>query len=184
MPKPAALTKVLLNVLSHLTETAVELGDLAAAVSTHYGSAYGKGGRAYVTELKRLEQQRVLRRTINRLRDRKFIIARRIGQRLIISLTSKGRTATLINRFQQAKPNVRGVYTVVIFDIPETERTARRQFRLLLRQGGFVRLQQSVWVSRADTYQIVVEFLRQVKLQDWVNVYRATDFFHLPRRLN
>ena len=119
MPKPAALTKVLLNVLSHLTETAVELGDLAAAVSTHYGSAYGKGGRAYVTELKRLEQQRVLRRTINRLRDRKFIIARRIGQRLIISLTSKGRTATLINRFQQAKPNVRGVYTVVIFDIPE-----------------------------------------------------------------
>ncbi|MBI5466255.1 MAG: CRISPR-associated endonuclease Cas2 [Candidatus Kerfeldbacteria bacterium] len=180
MKKRAYATKVLLTVLSDLGQVTVDLKDLATALATGYGSAFRRGGKAYVAELKRLQQRSVLRTTVRQLRHNKYVIARQTGNRFLIKLTQKGWATTLIHRLRQAKPQAQGLYTVVIFDIPETERLSRQQLRLLLRQGGFTKLQQSVWVSKSDTYEVIVEFVRQAKLERWVNVLRSTDFFRQP----
>lgn len=180
MNKRRPLTKILLTVLANATNTTVELGQLTLALGQGYGTAWRRGGREYVAEIKHLRQARRLRTTLNQLRYKKYIVARKTGNHLLISLTPKGRAATLVYRLQQATPHPAGYYTVVIFDIPESQAWARKQFRLLLKQGGFTKLQQSVWVSRADTYKAVVEFVQKVKLQSWVNVYHATNFLNQP----
>ncbi len=181
MAKRTPLSKVLLAIITNLGESTVELGHLTAALHQGYGSAWLRGGQSYVAELKQLQSQQTLQRTLWQLRRAKYLTARRIGQRLLISLTTKGTATTLAHRLRQAKPNTAGFSTVVIFDIPESQSWARKQFRLLLKQGGFTKLQQSVWVSRSDTYDTVVAFIKQVKLREWVNVFRAKDFFHWPR---
>lgn len=87
--------------------------------------------------------------------------------------------ATLAIKLKQTPRSVRG-YTVVIFDIPQSENTARRQLRLLLRQGGFYKLQQSVWASSNDNYELLADFIKHLKLQQWVNLFRGSNFLYLP----
>ncbi len=180
MDRRMPTTKVLLTVLTDLGGAAVDIGKFFAALSQGYGSAFRRGGSGYVAELKRYQRERDLGATLRQLQYRRYVAAKKVGRRLFISLTPKGRAATLIHRFKQAKPNARGYYTVVVFDVPVSQGAARKQLRLLLKQGGFKFLQQSVWVSRVDTYDAVVEFVRYVKLEPWVNVCRATDFLHPP----
>ena len=181
MPTKTPLSKVLLTVITSLGESIVELGNLTAALQQGYGSAWRQGGQTYVAELKRLRDRQTLRRTLQQLRRAKYLTARRTGQRLLITLTAKGTASMLANRLRQAKADQAGFCTVVIFDIPESQSWARKQFRVLLKQGGFTKLQQSVWVSRLDTYDIVVAFVKEVKLRQWVNVFRAKDFLQQPR---
>jgi len=181
MSKRAVLTKLLLAILADLGESAVEFRHLTSAIAGHYGSAYGRGGHAYVVELKRLEREREVKAKLRQLRQTKYLVARKVGSRLMLSLTPKGRAATLVYRLQQAKLQKDGWYTVVIFDIPVSHNWSRKQFRQLLKQGGFIQLQRSVWASRAEVYETVAEFVRQVKLASWVNVYRAKDFLHMPK---
>ncbi|HBV33681.1 TPA: CRISPR-associated endonuclease Cas2 [Patescibacteria group bacterium] len=182
MVKSIPLTKMILLTLAGLADTAVDLGNLTTAVGQRYGSAWRRGGQEYVAELKRLRRKQILRTTINQLRYRKYITARSVGQRLLITLTNKGHAATIVYRLKLAKPHPPGRYTVVIFDVPESQAAARKQLRLLLKQGGFCKLQQSVWLSQTNTYQTVAEFVQQTKLFEWVNVYQADHLLHPPRR--
>lgn len=180
MPKQLPLTRVLLSVVNGFTEASVELSHLITALSTGYGSAWIKGGHPYVAELKRLRHKTTLLYALNQLKRSNYVRTKKIGDRLIISLTQKGLSSNIVNLLKLAKPNSSGTYTVIIFDIPETQRVARRQFRLLLRQGNFKKLQQSVWVSQADTYKIMADFIVSAKLKPWVNLYRGTDFLFSP----
>lgn len=175
------VTKAILTLLAGAKDTVIELGEFWVALGSGYGSAYRRGGSGYVAELKRLRNQTDLKRKIYELARRRYITIRRVGPKLMVSLTNKGYTATFINQLQQASPQPKGRYTVVIFDIPEELRRGRNRFRLLLKQGGFKRLQQSVWVSAADSRALVVNFVRRSGLSQWVNVFYATDFFKLFR---
>ena len=174
-------TKALLNLLSVLGDTGAEFAELWTAVVTGYGPAYQRGGAAYVAELKRFRSQADLRRKVKELARRRYVEIQKVGERFVVLLTSKGYGATFAQRCKNAPQHKMGWYTVVIFDIPEEFRTARCQLRRLLRQSGFIKIQQSVWASQADTYEIVVEFVKLAKIARWVNVYRATDFFKLPK---
>ena len=178
---PPPLTKALLAFIDGLEDSAIEFGALWSAFTTGYGSAYRRGGSAYVAELKRFKQSSDLKRKINELARRRYVSIQHLGHRFMISLTDKGHTATIISRLQKARPHHLGWHTVVIFDIPEEMSKSRKQLRILLKQGGFKRLQQSVWVSEADTYNTMVEFIKHNKVTTWVNVYYATKFLYLPR---
>lgn len=182
MPKvaPQPVTKILLNIISHVADSAIEMGELCSALVTGYGSAYRRGGSGYVAELKRMRRAADLRRKVRELARRRYVRIQRIGDRLMVSLTDKGYRATILNRFKQSGPHPQKWYTVVSFDIPEKASNSRKQLRLLLKQAGFKRLQQSIWVSRADTLAVVAEFVRQVKAQHWVNVYYAKNFLWTP----
>lgn len=146
----------------------------------HWGSAYRQGGRAYVAEIKRLRNERYARNMLYRLTKMKYLAARKLGQRVVVQFTDKGRAAVLRERLRHA-PVLTHRYTVVIFDIPESQRLVRNLFRRLLKEGGFVMLQQSVWLSKRDVRSMVIDFIRQFKLSPWVNVYYATDFYQLPK---
>ncbi|MFH1866998.1 MAG: CRISPR-associated endonuclease Cas2 [Patescibacteria group bacterium] len=176
------LTKVLLNFLSGLKTTTIELGHLVSAISTHYGSAYRHGGYEYVVELKRLADKREVRQVVKRLRRSRYIKVQKIGKRLMVALTDKGKAATLVQRLRAAPPHRPNYFTIVIFDIPESQRAARLQLRALLKQGGFWLLQHSVWVSNQDAYQELAAFIKLLKLERWVNVYHATDLLYLPKK--
>ncbi len=182
MRRRSPLTKVLLAVLTEVSSSAIEL-DTKMAELGPYLSAYARGGSGYVAELRQLRRAADARAALRALRRANYLTARRIGARLQIALTEKGRAVILVARLRSAPLHSSGFVTVVVFDIPESERTARRSFRLLLRDGGYTKLQQSVWVSWADNYDIMAKFIRQVKLDRWVNLYRACDFLVLPRRL-
>ena len=172
-------SKILLSLLSKVGELAV--GSLVALYDIkRWGSVYIQGGQASVREIKQLQDKRRLREAYRSLKRHHYLVERKVGRRLVITLSDKGRTALIKQQLLQADYLPQGTFTVIIFDIPESERVSRRQFRLLLRQSGFVKLQQSVWVSRRDVFQIVSEFIRRLKLGRWVNVYYGSNFFKMP----
>jgi DNA-binding transcriptional regulator PaaX len=179
MPNKTTNSKILLDILAKTSQTLIDFGTFFYDMK-HWRSAYMRGGSAYVRELKKLKNEKGVRLAYESLRRSKYITARKIGKKLIISLTAKGVAKTLSEQLLSTKPNAQNFYTVVIFDIPETERLARRQFRLFLRQSGFKKLQQSVWVSNNDVLQSLAKFIKQIKLQCWVNVFYAKNFLYPP----
>lgn len=176
--KPA--TKFLLELLAQAGRAPLDFFVFLHDLKYHR-AAYARGGHALVEEFKRLKDQRTALRTLTVLSHSRYLTVHRIGRRLMVTLTTKGVAATLASHLRQAPKRSDGAYTVVIFDVPESQHLARRQFRLLLRQGGFIKLQQSVWVSERDVYDMVVEFVEQVKWQPWVNVFYSSHFWRWPR---
>ncbi len=146
----------------------------------YHRGTYLRGGHTLVKEYQRLSKETAAKRALTQLRQARYITAQKIGKRLLVTLTAKGRAATLVTQLKRAPRRPDTLSTVVVFDIPESQNIARRQFRWLLRQGGFAKLQQSVWVSRADVYKLVAQFVAQAKLKPWVNVFHAEHFLHLP----
>lgn len=175
-------TKVLLDLLSATGRGVVDFATLLYDLKYHRG-AYLKGGHAYVKELQLLRDERQAKLVLKRLQERGYVRARNLGARILVTLTTKGEQATLAARLRTTPVRKDELYTVVIFDIPQSQNLARRQFRWLLRQGGFTKLQQSVWVSPSDAYQLLAAFVKRLKLEPWVNVFYARTFLHLPKQL-
>ena len=179
--KHIPLTKLLLNAIANTGSLVVELGHMTTALATHYGSAYRRGGHEYVTELKKFSNQKIAYQTLQQLKRSRYVTARKMGNKLILELTDKGRFACLVQKMRSAPKHTQNSYTMVIFDIPETERASRLQLRTLLKQSDFVMLQHSVWISNRDSYKAVADFIRYLRLERWVNVYHATDLLRHPK---
>ena len=62
---------------------------------------------------------------------------------------------------------------MVIFDIPEDYANLRRKFRNLLRQFQFKQIQYSVWMSDKDCRIILSESIKELGLQNWVQLYES-----------
>lgn len=176
-PLTRALLALLCTAGKNLSDFAIFLQD-----TQRYQAAYVTGGKANVMELKRLRDARSARQALRNLQRQRYVTARRIGQRLMVSLTPKGRLANLARELAQGFPLPQGVYVAVAFDIPVTENAARRRFRLLLRQAGFIRLQQSLWLSSSDIYAGITNYVKRCKLERWVNVCRVFDLLTAPRQ--
>ena len=174
------LTKLLLRTLAATGQGAVYFFTMLHDLK-HHRSLYLQGGHANVVEEKRLRHEYYAKLALARLRRSNYVTARKIGRRLIVELTDKGRQALLTHTMRSSPKRNDGSMTVVVFDVPESERFSRQQLRLLLKQGGFTKLQQSVWVSPVDCYANVVEFVRTVKISRWVNVFRGRDFLQRPK---
>ncbi|MFH1866962.1 MAG: CRISPR-associated endonuclease Cas2 [Patescibacteria group bacterium] len=175
-----SLTKILLWILNDIGSSVVEYEKLLEALTTGYRSAYFQGGSSYVAELKYFRQRAAAKQKLRELARRRYIKIIRRGQQMSIVLNDKARSASLPQRLRATPRLKSGWYTVVIFDIPEHLRSERRQFRFLLRQGGFKRLQQSVWVTKQNVLTLIADFIRQAKIRQWVNAYRAKDFLKAP----
>ncbi|MBI5466556.1 MAG: CRISPR-associated endonuclease Cas2 [Candidatus Kerfeldbacteria bacterium] len=182
MPKEGAslpITKILLQVLAAAGQAGVDYVSMFYHIK-RYGYGYILGGPGYVAEMKKLSEAKRLKRALWELKKSKYIKAKLIGDRLVYHLTAKGVEKTLITKLRQSPKSKYG-YTVVIFDVPESQNLVRRQLRWLLRQGGFKMLQQSVWITSANTYPLLKDFIIKMKLQSWVNVFYGNDFLQLPK---
>ncbi|OGG57485.1 CRISPR-associated endonuclease Cas2 [Candidatus Kaiserbacteria bacterium RIFCSPHIGHO2_01_FULL_55_17] len=55
-------------------------------------------------------------------------------------------------------------YRMVIFDIPETRRGTRERLRRLMREFGFLRIQDSVWVSPHECEELVALIKAELRI--------------------
>jgi phenylacetic acid degradation operon negative regulatory protein len=78
------------------------------------------------------------------------VVTETSGEQLMVKITQAGRRWIKRRQIQQMvieRPkHWDGIWRVVIFDIPESNRTVRDIVRDWLKRLGFARLQQSVWV--------------------------------------
>ncbi len=90
-----------------------------------------------------------LRRTVSRMEKSGLIRQYERGGRALIELTEKGEAAAeqaIFDTYQIPEPaRWDGRWRLVIFDVRESRRNARRALRLALRNTGFYLLQDSVW---------------------------------------
>lgn len=95
--------------------------------------------------------------------------------KVYLEITSKGQK-NLRNKFPlffRRGKKWDGKFTVVIFDIPERNRKARRALRLKLKELGFGMLQKSVWVSPYHFEESLKEFLFSRGLSPFALVFSA-----------
>lgn len=81
-----------------------------------------------------------------------------------ITLTPAGQRKVIVNKIKSLEPAPRagdwdGMWRLVAFDIPEKHKLAREALRDLLKQLGFVKLQESLWLSPWDARD-PIEFAR------------------------
>lgn len=55
-------------------------------------------------------------------------------------------------------------YRMVIFDIPERRRAVRERLRRLMREFGFLRLQDSIWISPYDCEELIALLKTELKV--------------------
>lgn len=130
-----------------------------------------EGVRRIIDERRRQD----LRAWIRSARRAKLIEARRIGNRLQVSLTDEGRLRLLKRRIGSALLLPRDEMILVAYDFPVSQRKARETFRYFLRTCGFERLQQSLWRSRRDVMIPIMEFIGRIDAQAWIRVFRAEE---------
>lgn len=91
-----------------------------------------------------------LGRIIKRLEKQEMISVKEDNGQIAIEITEKGKKRLLEYDFEniELKATRRdGRWRLIIFDIPENKKRAREAFRKKLLQLGFIRLQDSVFVS-------------------------------------
>jgi len=59
-------------------------------------------------------------------------------------------------------------YHLVSFDIPETKRMGRNNFRRAIKRMGFVQIQKSLWASTRDIGDLVESAAKEYKVSDYV----------------
>ena len=99
-------------------------------------------------------------------------------KRGLIELDSEGIPRLTERGFQKAKvykPTLldKKACLMVTFDIPESERWKRRRFRAVLREFRFTQAQKSVWVSNYDYKSLLLAEIKEIGLEDYVEVYEA-----------
>lgn len=94
-------------------------------------------------------------------------------QQLIYRLTDKGLDKALWTKLILDKEKWDGKWRLVIFDIPEKRRTVREVLRARLKELGFKRWQQSLWVSKKNCTKQLRDFIKRVGIERWVIVVES-----------
>ncbi len=131
------------------------------------------GGHQQVVEIKQIHKQRVWRDKFYQLRRSGYLKTKKMGNKLIITLTNKGQRLNLLQQIKQAPKCSAGFSTLVIFDIPEQTAKARRELRQFLQAAGFKQLQRSVWLHSCYIVKELKQFLNERKLTEWVRVFQG-----------
>ena len=120
-------------------------------------------------------------RARNRLLKKKLLVRTAQG---FLTLTPEGerhlRRIEIHGRLVSKKRRWDGRWRVLIFDVPEYRRGVREQIRRTLREVGFVRLQDSVWIYPYDCEDYVALLKADFKIGKDVlyrrrQTFKATD---------
>jgi phenylacetic acid degradation operon negative regulatory protein len=118
------------------------------------------------------------RATLARMVRGGLLLAERAGRRTTHRLTPRAlaivdEEAAWLESFGLVEPPWDGLWTVLAFSIPESERSSRHLARSRLRWLGFAPLYDGVWVSPRDRATAALSELRDLGVGD-VTVMRAT----------
>lgn len=159
MNKKRSLTKFILLVLEKSIDGYVRLEDFAYH---HYRYHYG------IPELKKAS----LAQALKRLRENGFVELLS-NQELAVRLTDAGKIQALWTKMRLEDEKWDGKWRLVIWDIPEKRRNARDLLRHQLRQLGFKKYQQSVWISKKNCTLLLKDYIKKVGIEDWVTVIES-----------
>ncbi len=106
-----------------------------------------------------------LRQTLKRLQKKKLIEVVETKDGQVVKITENGLTRAMKYKLDEMKIKEQKSWDrkwrIVIFDIPDDKKRVRDEFRERLKQLGFFRLQESVFVHAFPCFD-EVEFLRQI----------------------
>lgn len=133
-------------------------------------------GRAGVNE-------RAARSTVNRMVDRALLARQRVGRRTYVGLAAHGRKVLrsgqarirqgiLVSQDGAIGRQWDGLWTLLGFSVPETQRTDRHLLRTRLSWEGFGRLQDGLWIAAHEVD--VHELTSGLDLDGHVRTFRAT----------
>lgn len=157
-----SLSYILLAALEKSIDGYVRLEDFAYH---HYRYRYG------VSELKKS----ALSKAVARLREKGLIETDKtdVGK-LILKLTDEGRIAIILSSEDTGKWD--GKWRIVIFDIPEEKRVIRNLFRRNLKKWGFKQLQKSVWISKKDVMDKLLNYIKDLGAERWIWVFESEKY--------
>lgn len=111
------------------------------------------------------------RELIWKLKQRGYIEEAKKGQAIVCVLSKKGKIKLIKNQIKTSKQLPAGNFLTVIFDIPQTQKSARNMLRGFLKANDFKKLQQSVWITRQEVYKILVDLIEEIEITDWVKIF-------------
>jgi phenylacetic acid degradation operon negative regulatory protein len=112
--------------------------------------------------------------TIYRLRRRGFLKVIEKNDNRFIEVTKKGQLETLLYKASLGRIVVwDGKWRILVFDIPESSREKRDQFRWLLKRNNFVKLQASVFVSPYALNKAAIRYLQESGLMEFIRIMRV-----------
>lgn len=120
-----------------------------------------------------------INQTLERLKKQKLISVHEKGDIVEITLTDKGKTKVLsykIDEMKLKKGRWDNIWRIIIFDIPESKKTARNFLRSKMKELGFYTLQKSVLVtpwSCRDEIDFIKNFY---EVGEFVNLVEARRF--------
>lgn len=100
------------------------------------------------------------RTAASRLAAKGHVRFREKNGKKFLEITDAGRRALAISQARAEAPAKRKRrwdkrYRIVMFDIPQTRTRSRNRLRALMTEFGFLRLQDSVWVSPYDCEELI-----------------------------
>ena len=116
------------------------------------------------------------KRTLRELRNKKWLEMRKKGKEIELRLTSKGEKKLLKMQMQRQKINMPDKQLCYVFyDFPVGANKAKDQFRYYLKQCGFKRLQDSVWISKKDIVEYFRALVNRLSFSKWVKIVVGFD---------
>lgn len=112
-------------------------------------------------------------RIIKRLEKQQMISLRESKGQIQIEITEKGKRRLLEYDFENIQLRARkrdGKWRLIIFDIPEAQKSNRDVFRRKLLQLGFIRLQDSVFVSAFPCKNEIDFLCNFLEISDYVTL--------------
>ena len=110
---------------------------------------------------------------LRRLRKKKWVEDRRLGNGVTYSLSQEVLVEYLRNSIKQTVSTVHAGELLVAFDFPEAAGRARRDWRRLLKSVGFKQVQLSVWSTIKAVEDQMLQLVKLLGVQKWVKVYRG-----------
>ena len=162
MNKRKSLSKLILLILEKTTDGLVRVDDF---INNPGYDAY-HGGWDYPLK------KSAVAKTLKRLREN-GLIDFVDDKTLKLRLTDKGRSQALWTKMKLEDEEWDGKWRMVVWDIPEKRRKARDLLRHQLKQLGFKRFQNSIWVSKKNCTVLLKEYIKKVGIGDWVKVLES-----------
>jgi DNA-binding transcriptional regulator PaaX len=99
--------------------------------------------------------------------------------KILFTLTLKGKHRLKTLRSEQLnalpsrkyEPEVNNVFTIVAFDVPESQRRKRVWLRSVLRNLGFRMLQKSLWLGKVKIPKKFIDDLYRLGLVDYIEIF-------------
>ena len=163
------------NLQKQLTFSAKVLLNLFLALETAPEIFHGKTVY-YKKRIPREVPYRTYLNIMNALERKGWLQIYKVNNERYIKLTKAGTLQALFSKASfPHQGQWDGKWRMVVFDIPEEAKPARRQMRHLLRANGFKLIQKSVYINPYPLNREAIVYLKETGLDDYIRIFRIDD---------